>query len=414
MKLRVLTYPFLAISFALSDPCTPSSHSTHKGPVTPQKTDIIFDVATVLPRFVDQPFQVEASGVFSASDRLMVQAPLGGQVEKVLVAEGDKVNAGDVLCQLKSDEVNLEISAKQAELKAAEAQLDNDQKSMDLHLSQVAQKEKDNVFLDDDQVPDKIIPKPTGPADSPQNNPSTTHSSPGTPPAEIQDWPSKIRVDQAKIEWLQKELDQLDLKQKSLAVTAGIGGLVQKRLATEGATVEPGAALFEIVNLNPITLTFKVPAKATSYVDKQIPVKASPVGSPEIALDGTLFFISSGIDPLSQTLEVKGHFANENGQLKEGQAGVATLTTRKMDKVLVVPKKALVQAAAGNSIFIMNGYQAHKVDVVLLKDFSPEEIEIDADIRVDDPVIVAGQQSLKEGSFVKQAVDSPLLKEIQK
>lgn len=414
MKLQAFTYPFLVISFALSDPCTPSSHSTHKGPVTPQKTDIVFDVATVLPRFVDQPFQVEASGVFSASDRLMVQAPLAGQVEKVLVAEGDKVNAGDVLCQLKSDEVNLEISAKQAELKASEAQLDNDQKSMDMHLSQVAQKEKDNVFLDDDQVPDKTIPKPTGPADSPQNNPPVPNPSSGATTVEVQDWPSKIRVDQAKIEWLQKELDQLDLKQKQLSVTAGIAGLVQKRLATEGATVEPGAALFEIVNLNPITLTFKVPAKATSYVDKQIPVKASPVGSPEILLDGSIFFISSGIDPLSQTLEVKGHFANENGQLKEGQAGVATLITRKVDKVLVVPKKALVQAAAGNSIFIMNGYQAHKVDVVLLKDFSPEEIEIDADIRVDDPVIVAGQQSLKEGSFVKQAVNAPLLQEIQK
>lgn len=393
MQLRTLILPSLFfISFTLPGPC-----SSSKGPPQAKPGDVVYEVNTTLPRFEDMPRQATSRGLFSASDKLVVKAMLSGIVEKVYVGEGDRVKVDDPLCLFRSEELNNQIELKKAEISEAETVLETLRKKMGLGGDTYyrGQGEDEPVFLDEDtegdtdyyQGEDKYQEKPT---------------------YQVQEEP-KVKEQKALVERLYKELTLLEEKLKKLNISTSIDGMVQKRLVTEGSVAEKGEALFEIVTLNPITLTFSVPQSVSTYVDKLIKVKVSPAESPEITLQGDIYYISPSINPTNKTLEMRVHIPNEKEQIREGQEGIATVLTRKMDKILVIPKKALVMEKDKHIIYVVTGTQVSKTEVKVLGETKTGEIAIDANIRIDDPIVISGQVNLKDGSFVKIIKETPAM-----
>lgn len=406
MKLRDLSLPILlAITFSLSDPCVPSGN---KGPDQPGPEDTVHEVKTIYPRFEESPRYVAGTGTFSASDRLDVKAEFDGNIEKVYVGEGDTAAQGDPLCLFKGEKLNAEIEKKQAELKEAEARLELDRRNFELGGGEAVPggggepafppsaepEETESAFLDEETPEKPPPPKPENQI-APQE------------PSQPVDLEAKIRLDEATVERLSGELDQLEEQLKKLTVNAPIAGVVNKRKVTEGDIVTAGSSLFDIVTVNPITISFGIPQEAASYVDKLTVVKAAPLSAPDMTLEGTIFYISPEIDPASKTMQVKAHLPNEKGLIKEGQQGKVLVATRKIEKILMVPREAVVVEEDKNYVYVVFGGKAHKTAVAIREEAGREkEVGIDADIRIDDSIIVAGQKNLKDESFVK-AVELP-------
>lgn len=390
MKLRATILPLLlAISFSLSDPCAPS----RQGPETPKKGDKVFEVTTIFPRFEDSPRFVASSGKFSVSDKLTVKALYDGVIDKSYVGEGDQVEVDDPLTLYKGDTISDLIEKKQLELKEVEAALQLDRKNFELRggdVSLLEPEEGEPLFLDE-EAPEKEVPKPTGPA---ENQDQKKNSS-------IVDLASKIKLDEAKIERINKELDQLEERVKKLTVTATIGGMIHKRHITDGQLVTRGDALFDIITVNPISLSFYLPEDVASYIDKLSTVRLTPLDEKESPIEGSIFYISPQIDPVKKALEVRAHFPNEQSLMKDGQSGKVIVATRKIDKLLVLPLRAVVQEADKNFIFVAYGNKVQKIEVKVGQPMGLGEVEVDANIRIDDPIVVNGAENLKDGSFVK-------------
>ncbi|MBI2340676.1 MAG: efflux RND transporter periplasmic adaptor subunit [Deltaproteobacteria bacterium] len=400
MKLRDLSLPLLlAIGFSLSDPCAPSSREEAD---QPKPEDPVYEVKTIYPRFEESPRYVGAVGTFFASDRLSLAAEFDGNVEKVYVGEGDTVNVGDPLCLFKSENLNAEIEKKQAELKEAEAQLELDRRNFELRTGEPAPpplaeplEEPEPVFVDE-EMPEKPVPP------RPENQPL------GRPPSQAVDLEAKIELDEATVERLAKELDSLEEKLKKLTVGASIAGVIVKKQITEGDIVRAGNSLFEIVTIDPITFTFGIPQEVASYVDKMTLVTASPLSAPDMTLTGTIFYISPEINPTTKTLEVKAHLPNDKGLIKEGQQGKALVATRKVEKILMVQREALVTEGDKNYVYVVFGNKAHKTPVEIRAELGQgNEVGVDADIRIDDVLVIFGAQNLKDKSFVKVVSEPP-------
>lgn len=394
MKLHSLIFPLLALTFSFSDPCAPA----HQDPnALTKQAEPALEVQVAYPRFQESARLVSALGKFSVSERLNVKVEFSGVIEKVSVGEGDQVNVGDSLCLFKSDDLNRQIEKKQAELKEAQATLDLDRKRFGENPSVggappegVSPEGRPEGHFLDEEGSEKSIPSPA-PTQQPVGDPD-----------------SILRLDEAKVDRITTELTQLDDTIKKLSVTTSIAGVVSKKGVTEGGLVQGGDTLFEIVANNPISFSVGLPQEVASFVDKQMAIKVQPVSTPDTSpLDGTIYYVSPEIDASSRTLEIRAHFPNDGGKIKEGDQGKAFVVTHKVEKILIVPRRAVVEAPEGNFIYSIQVGKAVKSPVTIGQDMGNGEVEIQTNIRIDDPVILSGQASLKEGTPVSVVINSP-------
>lgn len=396
----------MAISLVFTEPCASSPVGTRtiiqsSSSATPAKP--IIDVSVVYPRFEDLARHASVSGKFEASERATVKAEFRGFLERVFVAEGDSVNAGDSLFTYRGDELAAEVAKKQAEIREAEATLELDQQSLaqlNLPPPPSAPPANPSAFPDDAPPPvDRPIPdKFQEPAVAAQAV---------LPPKNTADLSAKIRVDEARIELLTRELEQLEMRRTKLNVTSPIAGIIQKRTAAEGSVVEAGDSLFEIVTLNPAVLSVFIPQNLSSFVDQQTAVKVTPLDTPQIEIDGTVRFVSPAIEAATQTLEVRVQVPNANLAIKEGTSGKALIYTKRVDKVLILPARAVVNDSGKNYIYVAMGNEAQKVEVQRGETLNNDELEVIANIRVDDPVVLGGSSQLTDKTPIRVIKEVP-------
>ncbi|MDO8518582.1 MAG: efflux RND transporter periplasmic adaptor subunit, partial [Deltaproteobacteria bacterium] len=302
----------------------------------------------------------------------------------------------------RKEELAGRLSKKEAELREAEAALANAQRlygiapAMDAPTPSFPDEQgKEPVFLDEEEnIPPaaKAAPEPSFPDE-------------GIPE---EDGFSKVKLLEATLARIRLELTEAEEEMKKLAVSAPIAGMIQARQVTEGSAVQAGEPLFEIVALNPITLSFFVPQEVSAYVDKFIKVTASPNVAPEQVADGTVFYISPSVDPVKKTLEIRMHLPNEAGIIREGQEGKAFVSTRKMEKVLIAPPEVVKAEGDKNFIYVVGGNKVEKTEVQVGPK-SAKGIELDANLRVDDPIVISPPAELQDGSFIKIRETLPLV-----
>lgn len=397
MKLASYNIPLLlAISLSLSNPCSPAKPQD----TPPQLVEKIFEVRAIYPQFKDTARVVTGRGRFVAGERTTVKAGVSGLVEKINVNEGDQIKAGDPLCVAKSEELGHQIEMKQAQLREAEAQLDVVQKELEKIRQQNNQAEQPVVdgFIDESDA------SPTSDNSRVVDNyrvnaPVRNEVKPETETeTELQ---AKLTLAESTVEKMVLELKQLEESLKQLTILAPIGGMVQKRLVSEGGFFQAGEALFEIVNLDPMTLSAHLPVDVASYVDKKSPVKAHPLGAADQLQEGVIFYVSPEIDTINKTIEVRLHLSNPSGAIKEGQEGLATVQTSRVDKVLILPSSAVTTVQGNPAIYVVQGNKAVLSPVEVGQKINDNEWEIRANLRVDDPVILNPPTELVDGNQVR-------------
>ena len=66
--------------------------------------------------------EVEATGIIEAV-KTEIRAQIQGEIEEILIQEGQKVNKGDLLCRINADKLRIQMDQVKAGLDAAEARL---------------------------------------------------------------------------------------------------------------------------------------------------------------------------------------------------------------------------------------------------------------------------------------------------
>jgi membrane fusion protein, multidrug efflux system len=224
-----------------------------------------------------------------------------------------------------------------------------------------------------------------------------------------------VRGDQAAIRNAQAGMgaDQGTLKnaQVQLGYTkiyAPIDGRIGNILVQVGNVVQLAGTnpLATIVQVNPIQVSFAVPASNLAEVQKQmkggkLPVDIKLADTDSKSISGLLSFLNNTVDNTTGTIQLIGDFNNTDGKLYPGQYVNATLTLSETPNAIVVPSQAVQNGPNGQFVFVVKPDLTVTNTPVVAISAADGLNAIKTGLKAGDKVVTDGQANLVDGAQVK-------------
>jgi membrane fusion protein (multidrug efflux system) len=290
---------------------------------------------------------IEALGTAKANESITLTAKIAETVRRVNFADGQKVDAGDVLVELTSSQQAAQLADAQAMAKDAQRQFDRQQD-----------------LVKQGTVSKALFDTSTAARDS----------------------------GQAKVAAIRAQL-------ADRVITAPFAGVLGLRQVSPGTLVQPGTAITTLDDIHVIKLDFAVAETELAALKPGLAVKARSPAYPQQVFEGRIESLDSRVDPVTRALTVRALVANPDALLKPGMLLNVALYTRERD-ALTVPELALVPT--GSKQFVYRIGADATVQQVEVKIGARREgiVEISSGLAAGDRVVVEGTVSLRDGTQV--------------
>lgn len=184
-------------------------------------------------------------------------------------------------------------------------------------------------------------------------------------------------------------------------VEAPFTGRVSQRQAEAGDVVQPGGALFTIVNASTLQLEASVPAEQAGELRVGAPVVFSVNGYPNRTFNGTVDRINPTADPSTRQVRIYATIPNQEESLVGGlfAQGQVTLESR---EALLVPSSAVNQTQVTPTVTRLVKGKAQPTAVELgARDEQHDRIEITRGLSVGDTVLLGSAQGVTPGTPIR-------------
>jgi membrane fusion protein, multidrug efflux system len=211
---------------------------------------------------------------------------------------------------------------------------------------------------------------------------------------------------QAALEEANSRLASAERQYRSTTVTAPFGGIVSDRPVSPGDVVQPGSALFTVVDPSSMRLEASVPAEQLSLIRVGVPVNFTVSGYPGRQFVGHIVRVNPTADPTTRQVRIYVSIPNSGRALVGGLfASGRVSTATKMG--LVVPAAAVDVRGTAPTVTRVKGGKAQRVQVQIgLTDRSSETTEILSGLQAGDTLLLGAAQGITPGTPVK--VTAPL------
>ena len=296
-----------------------------------------------------------------------IRAQVGGPVLRLLVEQGQRVEAGAVLAQVD------DRTYRDAWM-AAKAQLGSAQTSSDWSSKELARAQR---LVKEGAIAERDVEIATR-----------------------SDQAARAALDDAKSRYA-----NADENLNRTKITAPFGGVVSERAVSAGDVVAPGAALFTVIDPSSMRLEAAVPAEQLGQVRIGATVKFVVNGYGGRAFVGRVTRINPSADPVTRQVRVYATIPNQGrsggsplvgGLFAEGRIASTSRAG------LLVPSNAVDQRGVSPLVVRIKGGKAEQVTVELgLHDKVTETYEVRAGISAGDTLLVGAAQGISVGSTVK-------------
>lgn len=323
-------------------------------------------VPVIKPRSQSVSSYAEITGNAAAVNAVKLVARVEGYLEKIHYEDGQFVKKGDLLFTIQQDQYKDQLQQAQAQVLAAQAQLAHAKVELPRYTALV---KKDAATQ-----------------------------------TEVDHWYYERATAEAQVLGAQAQVSLAKLNLGYTEVRAPFDGIVGKHLVDPGNVVggtQP-SALAEIVQLDPIYVVanlseqevLKIRANLNqhrlTFDDlRKVPVDVALSDQTGFPLQGTIEYVSPGIDPATGTLLVRGILENPDRTLLPGFFVKMRLPMGRVDRnALLVPDRALQEDQGGRYVLIVG-----KDDVVQQRYVQPGQLDgslrvITSGLKPDDRVVV--------------------------
>lgn len=293
------------------------------------------------------------TATLEAEDEATVLAKTSGVIEQILVEEGQRVSAGQVLARMETERLRLEVARAKAEADKARENFDRNTRIFEKNL----------------------ISK------------------------EMYDQ-SRFALDSAKAAY---ELASLTLRESE--IRAPISGVVSARYIKVGNAIQPNSAAFKVTQMDVL--------HAQIYVPERDIHKLAPKQSAEMTLDawpdkpfkGSILRVNPVVDPATGTVKVTVAMASGQRELKPGMFGRVEIRYDRRDAAVLVPKDAVLTEDAAQSVFVVADGKAKRRSIRIGYSDSYNYEVLDG-LKSGDQVVTTGQANLKDDAKV-HVVNAP-------
>lgn len=314
--------------------------------VARQVDKINVNVVTVSRENIDTDYA--ANGTFIPKQESNQSSEISGRIMSVLVKEGSRVGAGQVLATIKKDAIEVDVTQAQNNLQ--NAMIDNQRYENAFKTGGVTKQQLDNSRL------------------------------------QLKNAQAAVRAQGVRV--------------NDTSVRAGISGTINKKMVEPGMVVAPGTALFEIVNINSLKLSVLVDESQIGRISlgQEVPIKVNVL--PDESFSGRITFIAPKSDAsLNFPVEIE---VQNRGNLKAGMYATATFKTNngaETQNMLTVPAEAFVNGVSSGQLFIVNNGTAKLITVQTGKVYG-DKVQIVSGLKGGEQVITSGQINLDNGSKI--------------
>lgn len=294
------------------------------------------------------------SGTVESADASTVSFSVPGTITKVYVKEGQKVTKGQLLAQVKSDNLINSRNIAQAELEEAR---DAYARLKKLH--------------DANALPD-----------------------------------IKWVEIQAKLKQAENAAALADRAVGDASIYAPISGYVAQKFADDGQTVVPAQPILKVVSLNNLQVSIPVPENDIASFGPETTATVTFDVADNLKVSGKIGPKGIVADPLTRTYSVRFDIENVDGKILPGMVGSVTVDGLAGDKVaasapqITLPSQAVLLSSDNRQFVwtVRDGKAQRKF--VVADELSTDGVTVKSGLVPGDSVIVAGMQKIGTGTDV--------------
>jgi RND family efflux transporter MFP subunit len=377
--------------------CSTSNSETAHTQAATAPPPISVETAKVETRELQR--SVEAVGTLDPNEEVTISNQVEGVVEKVFVDLGDAVKMGEVIAQLDTRELELNVHQQEAALQQelARVGLTDPNAAFDENkTSQVRQAEA--AFADAKIKLDRTKKLAESGVIAQQQLDAQQAQYDGADAAlrSARETISNIRASIAA------RKTSVALAQKKLAdakIVAPLAGFIKERPASAGQFLRANSPVVTIVQNSPLKLHADVAETAVAYVRVGRPVRFHVDAFPEREFVGKITRVSPAVDQQSRTLKLEALVGNGDGALRPGFFARVTIQTDHKDQALVVPSDSLMNVSGIEKVFVIdNGKIAERI--VRSGARFGNEVEIVDGVKAGDLIAKSNLSSLQQGREV--------------
>ena len=311
----------------------------------PEATLVPVEVAQVAKR----PIQASYNGTASleAPHEAQVVAKTSGVLLKLLVEEGDRVKAGQVLAMIDPERPRLEVQRAEALLRKLEAEMARSKELFERKLVAA-------------------------------------------------DLYEKIRYD---VDTQRAAYNMARLELSYTNIVAPIDGIIASRSVKLGNLIQLNSSLFRIVDTDELEAVLNVPERELATMRAGAAVAMQVDAMPGKTYAGVIDRVSPVVDAGSGTFRVTCAFKS-NDELKPGMFGRIGVVYDERADALTVPRSALLEDQGETAVFAVRDNTAVRVPVQLGY-LSGDLAEIRSGLNEGESVVTAGKITLRDGTKVE-------------
>ena len=305
-------------------------------------------VKTAVARRADVKVTIEAIGTARANEAVIITSKVPGVISLIHFTEGSMVKAGDILIELESEKINAELT-EQITIR------DNA-----LRVYKRAQK---------------------------------LHEGQSIPRARLDDLHGELLASEARVKAHQATI-------KDYYIRAPFDGRIGLRKVSLGALISPGHEITTLDDTNQIKVDFRIPESAFSNISPGQSVIAASAAHKGSQFLGRVKVVDTRVDPRSRSVKVLTLFDNPQNLIRPGMFLTAKFTQAIRPNSVLVPEQAIIMRNNKSFVFSINDGIARKKGVTT-GEHASGDIEILSGLLSGEPVIVSGNQKLRDGTRIK-------------
>jgi RND family efflux transporter MFP subunit len=350
--LKSIFYAILLASIAACGSSEPQATQQLEARVT--------KVAVEHPRQRDIDDALTALGSVESIDDPTVSAETSGQVQQIVVREGDAVKVGQLLAALDGTLHAIESAKAAAEVRRYDVLVNNQDNEV-----------KRLQRLDESQSVSRD---------------------------KLEDEQAQLEILTAQRDIARKQWERYQYLESKTRIVAPLDGLVTRRHISPGDYVSAGEPLFELVSVDRLRARIAFPERDASRIAVGQQVHLTTPAAPDVTATGEVAAVNPQIKMYNRAVEITVEFDNPGGWLP-GASVDASLVVARRAQALMVPSMAVVTRDGRDVVFVLSGKQVRAVPITS----GWREagwVEILSGISVRDQVVVEGTNLLSDGSRV--------------
>jgi RND family efflux transporter MFP subunit len=336
-------------------------------------------VAVVKPSVPSEERVFALPGSIHALERTSVYSRADGFVSRWLVDMGDRVEAGQLLAELDTPEIDRQIDHARASLGEGEATVAQARATRDYSKATLKRYE---------------LLAPSG---------LVTQQELEQRQAQANIDAASVRVAEAKQRAQAADLSRLEQLKSFSRVVSPFAGSVAQRNVERGTLVSSSdnTPLFEIVATDPVRVLVQIPQSRVRDVRSELPATLQVSEYPDVTFQGIVTRSSGTLDPASRTMNVEVRVPNPERRLMPGMYASVRLELASSRRGLVLPATTLVTTNSGVAVGVVDSDGKVKLVPVEIERDQGVEVELRGGLQGDEDVISAPPPGLRDGQVVR-------------